>query len=196
MDFLDSILASAATFKQCGYISVRPSKNSRALLSMHAFEAPYAVSIEFTTLLGLPDNAAWMAQVQREAIAHGGRPHWGQYNDLDEVDVLVAYGARLMKWREALVRTSGSSMTFSNAFTRRRGLEPQNLMRAVRAARRTQDGVVTHLCGGPDASWPTVTVADAIVQINTGFAQYVERGSGGDHRAHHGRGRSLPPHGA
>jgi hypothetical protein len=49
----------------------------------------------------LPGNDAWMAYVQRQAIEHGGRPHWGQHNRLDALDVARLYSTRLEEWRGA-----------------------------------------------------------------------------------------------
>jgi hypothetical protein len=79
---------------------------------------PGAISIEFTSLKGLPDNRDWMRYLEREALRSGGRPHWGQINDLNETQVLTLYGGKLIAWREALLRASGESTLFSNHFTR------------------------------------------------------------------------------
>jgi hypothetical protein len=179
LDFLDSVLAAAPSYRQCGWISLRPSLSSQATLSMHNVGSERAVSIEFSSLKGLPDNADWMTYLQREAVQRGGRPHWGQLNALDETQVLALYGRNLIAWREALVRMSGSSTLFSNHFTRQRGLEPLHLLRQVVSARRTSHGVTTHLCGPPGAAWSPVTVADAIEQIETGVARYYTQ-SGND----------------
>src|SRR6185369_6426140 len=102
IDFFDTALAAAPGFKQCGWISMRHSLSSSALLSMHNFPSGRAVSLEFTTLKGLPGNNDWMRYLQDQALQHGGRPHWGQYNKLNENQVMAAYGANIMRWREAL----------------------------------------------------------------------------------------------
>jgi hypothetical protein len=172
IDFLDSVLAAAPGFRQCGYISLRPSRSSRATLSMHNFDSQRAVSIEFATMKGLPDNRDWMQYLQREALQRGGRPHWGQVNKLNELEVTALYGKNLIVWREALLRVSGESAIFSNHFTRQRGLEPLNIVRQVTSVRRTPHGVTTHLCGPTGSEWSPISVADAIRQIKAGIARY------------------------
>lgn len=128
LDFLDVILSAAPSFKQSGYVSLRPSRASRAELSMHNVGGSHAISIEVSTAKVLPDNMTWMAYVQREALYRGGRPHWGQYNKLTEQQVLSLYHERLIHWCESLLRVSGKSTIFSNNFTRQRGLEPSNIV--------------------------------------------------------------------
>jgi hypothetical protein len=172
VDFLDSALTAAPSYRQCGWISMRPSRASRATLSMHNFDSGRAISIEFTSLKGLPDNREWMRYLQREALRHGGRPHWGQINDLNETQVLTLYGGKLIAWREVLLRVSGESTLFSNHFTRQRGLEPLNIVRQVVAVRRTTRGVTTHLCGPAGSEWSPISVADAVRQIQAGIARY------------------------
>ena len=172
IDFLDITLSAAPSFQQCGYISLRPSLSSRATISMHNFPSQRAVSIEFTTMKGLPGNSDWMRYLQSAALRFGGRPHWGQYNKLNELQVMALYGANLMEWREALLRVCGESTLFSNRFTRQRGLEPLNIVRQVMSVRRTGQGVITHLCGAVGSEWSPVTVDDAVKQIKTGVARY------------------------
>lgn len=176
LDFLDTVLAAAPSFRQCGWISLRPSRASRATLSMHNFDSERAVSIELTSLKGLPDNRDWMRYLQREALQRGGRPHWGQINDLSESQVMTLYAEKLIAWREALLRVSGESTLFSNHFTRQRGLEPLNIVRQVTSVRRTTHGVTTHLCGPAGSEWSPISVADAIRQIKAGIARYFTRG--------------------
>lgn len=175
VDFLDTVLAVAPSYQQCGWISMRPSRASRATLSMHNFASGRAISIEFTSLKGLPDNREWLRYLQREAMRHGGRPHWGQVNDLNETQVLTMYGVNLIAWREALLRVSGESALFSNHFTRQRGLEPLNIVRQVVSVRRTTHGVTTHLCGPAGSEWSPISVADAVRQIQAGIARYFTR---------------------
>ena len=172
IDFLNTILEASPRFRQCGYISLRPSRSSKAVLSMHNIASPQAVSIEITTIKGLPDNIAWMEYIQRAALFCGGRPHWGQYNKLNELQVISLYGKDLMSWREALLRVSQESTTFSNHFTRQRGLEPLNILREIVSVRRTEQGVTTHLCGPVGSEWSPISVKDVIHQISAGIAQY------------------------
>lgn len=172
LDFLEKVLDDAPKYRQCGYVSLRPSQSSRATLSMHNVASPRAVSIECATLKGLPDNRDWMKSLEREAVHRGGRPHWGQINNLNEPQVTALYGRNLIAWREALLRVSGDSTLFSNHFTRQRGLEPLNLVRRVTAVRRTMNGVTTHLCGPAGSEWSPINVRDAIQQAKAGIAQY------------------------
>lgn len=84
-----------ALYDQAGYISLRPSRSSTALLSMHNVNGPFAMSIEIASLKNLSGNLAWMSYVQQAAIRHNGRPHWGQENKLDAGTVAMMYGRAL-----------------------------------------------------------------------------------------------------
>ena len=112
-----------------------------------------------------------MQYVHRAAVQRGGRPHWGQYNKLDEFNVAMLYGNALNEWREALLKVSGESRLFSNNFCRVRGLEPKSIARHVTAVRRTKQGVTTHLCN-EGAHWSPVSVGQAIREIESGVIQY------------------------
>jgi hypothetical protein len=172
LDFLDDVLARAPSFQQAGIISLRPSRRSRALLSMHNVEGSHAISIEIASLKFLPGNAEWLQYVHRAAVQRNGRPHWGQYNKLSEFNVAMLYGSALNQWREALLRVSGDSVTFSNNFCRARGLEPRAIARQVTSVRKTRIGeVITHLCND-GAHWSPVSVGQAIQEIESGTIQY------------------------
>lgn len=174
LDFLDEILAVAPGFQQAGYISLRPSLRSSALLSMHNVAGSRVVSIEVATVRNLPGSKAWMSYVHQAAIRHQGRPHWGQYNKLGAVDTAMLYAGSLNPWREALASVSGTSKLFSNAFTRERGLEPVSIIREVTAVRKGPKDTITHLCN-EDAPWSPVTVRQAIREIRAGTARYFAR---------------------
>jgi D-arabinono-1,4-lactone oxidase len=124
IDFLDAVIAGVANLKQAGYISLRWCATSMATLSMHNFPSRNAVSIEVTSLKGLPDNQTWMTTVETLALSHGGRPHWGQENHLSAQHVSQMFGSNLTAWRTALTALVGGSTTFSTAHTTQRGLEP------------------------------------------------------------------------
>lgn len=182
LDFLNLIIPSGPAFKQSGYVSLRPSRMSRAEMSMHNVAGDIAISIEVATLKGLDDNVQWMRFVEKTALAFGGRPHWGQINKLTEQQVLTLYHKHLMKWREALVRISGNSRLFSNRYTRRRGLEPNRIMREVTSVVRERrlkmpPGRVTHLLGA-GAEWSPVPVQQAVREIEAGKAIYFTEGGG------------------
>ena len=60
------------------------------------------------------------------------------------------------------------------------GAEPSTgNRRQVTRTRKDSGGDITHLCGGPDAGWGTVPVADAITQIRSGTIVYFT-GTDGD----------------
>jgi hypothetical protein len=124
IDFLDALLSTAPGYRQAGYISLRWAATSRATLSMHAFPGAHAVAIEVTSLRGLPDNETWMSLVETFAVTRGGRPHWGQINNLNASSTVAMFGGNVGEWRSALGSVVGSATTFSNAFTAQRGLEP------------------------------------------------------------------------
>lgn len=171
LDFLDDVLAKAPSVQQAGIISLRPSRRSRAYLSMHNVPGTHAVSIEFATLKFLPGNLEWMQYVHRAAVQRGGRPHWGQYNKLDEFNVAMLYGNALNEWREALLKVSGESRLFSNNFCRVRSLEPKSIARHVTSVIQTKQGVTTHLCN-EEAHWSPVSAGQAIREIESGVIQY------------------------
>ncbi|MER5627896.1 choice-of-anchor D domain-containing protein [Streptosporangium sp. NPDC002544] len=136
LDYLARLISAGDKFQQAGYISLRFSAPSGALLSMHNLAAPYVVSIEVACLAGLPESKAWMEFAERSAKTFGGRPHWGQGHHLTADEVRRLYPeATLERWREALRGVSGTARTFSNAFTRRCGLEPAAIPRAATVGR-------------------------------------------------------------
>jgi hypothetical protein len=125
IDFVNALAANAPGFVQAGYISLRFSRRSRALLSMHNVSSALALSIEVSAIKGFSQSAAWIEFVLSEGLARGGRPHWGQQNRLTPAQVRQLYPVGLDRWRAALAGLSGSSTLFSSAFTVARGLEPQ-----------------------------------------------------------------------
>jgi hypothetical protein len=125
IDFVDTLAAQAPAFRQAGYISLRFSARSRALLSMHNVASAHAVSIEVATFKDLHDSATWIDLVLEQAQALGGRPHWGEQNHTTRTQIQELYGNAFDRWRAVLGGLSGSSTLFSNAFTMTRGLEPQ-----------------------------------------------------------------------
>ncbi len=92
LDFLERVRPAGPTFRQAGYISLRYSAPSRALISMHNLPAPVVVSIEFSSLAGLEASGDWVAFAEQTAAQLGGRPHWGQENSLTSAEVERLYG--------------------------------------------------------------------------------------------------------
>jgi FAD/FMN-containing dehydrogenase len=176
LDFLEEILLVAPLFQQAGYVSLRPSRRSSALLSMHHIDGEFAMSIEIASLKNLPGNAPWMAYLHQAAVRYAGRPHWGQYNKLDPLTVATLYGDALSDWREALYSVSGASRQFSNEFTLNRGLEPQGIERRVTSVKR-RGGKITHLCNDGEY-WSPVPVGTARQEIRSGTVHYVTARNG------------------
>jgi hypothetical protein len=106
---------------------------------MHNFPSSHAVAIEVTSLRGLPDNTTWMAFMEDAAVARGGRPHWGQINNLNAESTVTMFGNNVDAWRSALGTVVGSATTFSNAFTAQRGLEPPPGSEATLTGQRSGD---------------------------------------------------------
>lgn len=125
IDFIGKVLGSMLNHHQSGYMSIRFSRRSDAHLSMHNVDHDVACSVEVTSLLGLSGNPEWFRWLEATAVRLGGRPHWGQQNELTAPQVETLYGRdRLLVWRRQLGRIVGLSGVFSNAFTQGRGLEP------------------------------------------------------------------------
>ena len=184
LTFLDEIMGIAPRFQQAGYIGLRPSLGSSALLSMHnVFGTNRAISIEISSLKNLPGNAAWMSYVHQAAVRNGGRPHWGQYNKLDAVDTAMLYAGSL----ECVARGTHERQRHVEALPRThspatRGLEPVSIIREVTAVRSTPKDTISHLCN-EDAPWSPVTVRQAIRDIRAGTAKLLRalrRHPGGD----------------
>lgn len=129
IDLMTRLAERAPDFLLGGYISLRYSRRSRALLSMHNIVSDHAASIEVSTFKYLRGSADWIEYVLEEGQALGGRPHWGQQNHPTTAEVMRLYGVGLERWRAALGGLSGPSTLFSNAFTVARGLEPQGTRR-------------------------------------------------------------------
>ena len=146
LDFVDLIARMAPRFRQAGYISLRFSRRSRALLSMHNVVSEHAISVEVATFQHLRDSAEWIEFALREGQARGGRPHWGQQNHPTPSQVKQMYGAQLDRWRAVLGGLSGRSTLFSNAFTVARDLEPLGTRR-IRV-----EGAASDLASSPVAA--------------------------------------------
>ena len=160
IDFLDILAREGHGYQQSGYLSVRYSRKSEAFLSMHNVEGSLAVSIEVVSLHGFAQNDRWMRFVEARGIELGGRPHWGQQNNLQAFEVMRLYGDKAESWREQLARVIGTSTTFSNDYTDQRGLEPFGITRDVTAVRRER-GRITHLAN-PGVYWSPIPVEEVI----------------------------------
>jgi hypothetical protein len=109
-----------------GYASLRFTGSSRATLGEQKWNPTCSVEVA-----GLRDTAG-SQELVNFAMAFALNPningllHWGQRNDYSALHVKYRYGAHLIAWQKALARItdSGTKNRFSNAFTRRTGLEP------------------------------------------------------------------------
>ena len=162
VDFVNRLLDGADDFHMGGYISIRFSGRSDAYLSMHHVNTPLAVSIEVSSIYGLQDSDGWIAFAERTGKEMGGRPHWGQQNRLSIRDVFLLYNSQdISAWKDQCFRMVGPfSTTFSNIYTRQRGLEPRGISRAVTHTMK-QAGRVTHVCS-PGQWWSPTPIGDAI----------------------------------
>lgn len=106
-----------------GYISLRFTRRSHALLAMQRWDV--TASVEVALLQGIDGNDEVLQRVQQAALDRGGTIHWGQRNTLD-ADAVEAAFPGLRRWRARLFEIIGSARpeTFDNAFCARRGLEP------------------------------------------------------------------------
>jgi hypothetical protein len=148
VDFVVRLLDDIEDFDTAGYISIRFSSRSDAYLSMHNVNTPLAVSVEVVALQGLQGNDGWIAQVEKIGKKMGGRPHWGQQNQMSIDDLRALYDAEdVRSWKEQCLRMVGVSTTFRNNYTRQRGLEPVDLnfgpWASVSEGRSTPGGPVT-----------------------------------------------------
>jgi hypothetical protein len=154
LSFLTTITGAAPGFQTAGYISLRFSAPSRALLSMSNVPSGQAASIEVSAFKGMNDSAKWIDFVLQTAQAFGGRPHWGQQNRLNAVQVKDLYGDKFDRWRAVLGGFSGTSTLFSSAFTTARGLEPQGT-RAIKI-----EGAAAQLGSNIDAALALLLLDD------------------------------------
>jgi len=104
-----------------GYASLRFMARSQALLGLSRW--PTTCSIEVAAIRGLRGNMQAMQAVQDIAKNNGGVVHWGQQNDLCADTVANSFGPSLTLWQHKLREMEGSSLLFSNPFTRAHGLE-------------------------------------------------------------------------
>jgi D-arabinono-1,4-lactone oxidase/Protein of unknown function (DUF3892) len=170
VDFVDWLLTEGREYRQAGYISIRFSKPSQALLSMHNLSGQHVVSIEVASPLGFDQNTTWFEALEAQALSLGGRPHWGQLNRLKTHQVRRLYDDQLLDWRAQLGRVTGvAARDFLNNYAEQRGLTPIAPLRRVTAVKRAH-GRITDI-GDPASDW-SVSVEGAIEDIERGGATY------------------------
>lgn len=106
-----------------GYVSLRFTRRSSALLAMQQWD--HTCAVEVALLKGIDGNAEVLHALEVAALARGGTIHWGQRNTTDLAAVAASYPG-LQRWRACLAEIIGDSdpATFDNAFCATRGLEP------------------------------------------------------------------------
>jgi hypothetical protein len=105
-----------------GYISLRFTRRSAALLAMQRWDP--TCCIEIAVLQDLRGSLGTLDGLQAAAVRRGGAVHWGQRNTLDRSAVGRTFPT-LDRWRAALVRVAGQpdGELFDNDFCVRHGLE-------------------------------------------------------------------------
>jgi hypothetical protein len=104
-----------------GYVSMRLTQGSEALLAMQRW--PVTGAIEVALLQGIDGNDAVLQRLQQAALRLGGTVHWGQHNTVDATRVRSSI-PRLERWQAGLSEIAAGSDLFANDFCRRHGLEP------------------------------------------------------------------------
>ena len=104
-----------------GYISLRFTGRSSALLAMQRWDVTCAV--EVALLRGIDGNADVLHALEVAAIRRGGTIHWGQRNTTDAAAISQSF-PDLARWRARLDQIIGAENpdTFDNAFCQTRGL--------------------------------------------------------------------------
>ncbi len=124
--FVDQVLGLVNNPQLAGWLSLRFTQQSQALLAMQRFKQ--TVHIEISVIQSRSNSSAFR-RIDAAARRLGGIPHWGQLHRLTRAEVSQIYGDDLEKFRKAIKRLAryGEKSTFSNSFTRDRGIEPINV---------------------------------------------------------------------
>jgi hypothetical protein len=113
-------VAGAGRRLPAGYISLRVTSKTSALLGMQRFSPSAHVEI---SMLDTAHDEVWIETAQQVAIDGRGVLHWGQsLGKLTAADVKKQYGTQLDTWKKARKALNGNAMTFVNAFMTRLGL--------------------------------------------------------------------------
>jgi hypothetical protein len=123
--FIDSVISLVnARSPIFGYMGVRFMPRSSALLSMAQF--PLTASVEVATAKSRVEDvyAGFWSDLHALANSSQGIAHWGQEFWQTDPDIANRFGQNLVTWRRALGRVTADDLTFSTAFSRAHGLEP------------------------------------------------------------------------
>ncbi|MCB9297201.1 MAG: FAD-binding protein [Lewinellaceae bacterium] len=110
-----------------GNLTLRFQRKTPVFLATQRYEE--TVHIEIAAPVGYGPSESFMSNVDRLAREYNGVPHWGQEHSISSKEVRSIYGKDYRKWIKALRSLSryGRIRTFSNNFTRARGLEPYTM---------------------------------------------------------------------
>lgn len=129
--FADSVVSLARRYGPVfGYMGIRFTPISSALIAMQRFELTAAVEVSIMQVRTETLYANFMSQLHAAAKELGGIPHWGQevrFTPLRESadQVAALYGDGLLRWRQMLGALSiDDPDVFSTKFTRDHNLEP------------------------------------------------------------------------
>jgi FAD/FMN-containing dehydrogenase len=122
IEFVDALIAAieaATSTFFAGYVSLRFTGRTRALLGMQQW--PQTCSIEISTIQGVTGLPELLASLYRIGYERGALPHWGQLLDLDG---LQGQGSRYPKytaWRRVYKTLSNNfrARTFENSLSSR-----------------------------------------------------------------------------
>ena len=119
LDTFDQAVASDDRVFPSGWISLRVTGRTRALLGMQRFERSAMVEI---SLIGRPDGFDLINVVEQLARQHGAALHWGQANArMNFADLESNFGNnRIDIWKAVQQQLGGA--TFTNLFMQRVGL--------------------------------------------------------------------------
>lgn len=108
-----------------GYVSLRFTGRTRALLGMQRYPVTCAIEVAgLKDVEGTKELIDYAVSLSRDKN-FGGILHWGQRNESTAGDIAHRFGCDLLTWRKALacITDNGRLNGFSSSFTRRVGLE-------------------------------------------------------------------------
>lgn len=131
IQYIDDLLAYEEELENggeafVGYISLRFTGKTKALIGMQRYERTCAIEIsgvkDVIGTIKFIDKAIELAKKEE----YKGILHWGQRNEHTSQEIQNLFGQDLTNWKSALRRftNNGRSKRFSTAFTRRLELEP------------------------------------------------------------------------
>lgn len=117
---LDRLAAQRMTLG--GYLSLRFTRRSSALLAMQRWDLTAHVEIAF--LKDLRGSLPALRELQEAAVRRGGTVHWGERNTIGRAEVEATF-PELPAWRKQLAQVLGAGgEVFDNDFCHRHGLQP------------------------------------------------------------------------